>query len=118
MREVFKHPDARAKFRRRQAIVEPVFARLKINNSLTRFSRRGRAGASLEFALNCLAYNLQLVARRPAPPGSSTDGTPPSGGRRRARRRPLADSKAIWTMWNWQYEGILGPPCRATWIHW
>jgi len=39
-------------------MVEPVFARLRGQQRLNRFSRRGLAAVRREFALHALAYNL------------------------------------------------------------
>lgn len=76
MRLVMEHPAARRRYRKRQASVEPVFSVLR-GRGLTRFRRRGRGGAAVEFALHCIAYNLQraVVVRAAAfvreDPGSS-----------------------------------------------
>ena len=58
MREVMGQPGARAEYRRRQGMVEPVFASLRQKQGLGRFRRRGLAGARLEFSLHVLAHNL------------------------------------------------------------
>jgi hypothetical protein len=55
MQQVLAQPAARRLYRRRSALVEPVFARL----GLKRFRRRGLKPVRLEFALHCLAYNLK-----------------------------------------------------------
>jgi hypothetical protein len=57
---VLSQPSAQRAYRRRAAIVEPVFARLR-QNGLTRFRRRGTRRARLEFALACVAHNFQLL---------------------------------------------------------
>jgi len=62
---VLSQPTARAAYRRRAPIVEPVFAELKHRQGLTRFHRKGRAKVALEFALHCTAYNLKRVVGRP-----------------------------------------------------
>lgn len=61
-RQVMQHPSAQRRYRKRQASVEPVFAVLR-RRGLTRFRRRGRAGAATEFALHCIAYNLERAAQ-------------------------------------------------------
>lgn len=58
MREVMQQPAARTKYRRRGAIVEPVFARLQ-HMGLRRFRRRGIGRVRAEFALYCMAYNFR-----------------------------------------------------------
>lgn len=66
LREVMAYPQAQALFRRRQAMVEPVFSVLRRAQGLDRFRRRGRAGVRREFALHILAYNLsRAVALAP-----------------------------------------------------
>jgi len=39
-------------------MVEPVFSALRQQQGLSRFRRRGLAGAKREFSLHALAYNL------------------------------------------------------------
>ena len=59
MAAVLSHPAARAKYRRRHAIVEPCFAQLRERQGLRRFHRRGLAAVRVEFALHCIAFNLK-----------------------------------------------------------
>jgi hypothetical protein len=54
---VMKHPAARARYKRRSVIVEPVFAGLRALG-LQRFRRRGVRRVRAEFALYCIAYNV------------------------------------------------------------
>ena len=61
LRDKLRHPEARARYRRRQAMVEPVFGHLRHRQGLQRFHRGGLAGVRLEFALHALAYNLGRV---------------------------------------------------------
>lgn len=56
--QVMSHPQAKARFAKRKAMVEPVFAHLRGVQGLNRFRRRGLAGVRLEFTLHLLAYNL------------------------------------------------------------
>jgi transposase len=58
LREVMKDPRARARYRKRQGMVEPVFGYLKRVLKLTRFRRRGLLKVRVEFGLYVLAYNL------------------------------------------------------------
>jgi len=58
LRQVMKDPRARWRYRKRQAIVEPVFGYIKRVLKLTRFRRRGLGKVRIEFALYALAYNL------------------------------------------------------------
>jgi hypothetical protein len=50
-------------YRRRQAIVEPVFADTKFNRRLERFQRRGRAAVNSEWRLVHAAPNLLKLHR-------------------------------------------------------
>ena len=65
MREVMANPLARAEYRRRSAMVEPVFADLQQLQGLTRFLRAGLAKVRVEFGLAVTAHNLlRYLARR------------------------------------------------------
>ena len=61
--EVMKQPMARKTYKRRSAIVEPVFAELRERQGLKRFHRRGRRMVAAEFALHCIAFNLKRAGR-------------------------------------------------------
>lgn len=63
MAEVLRNPKARARYRKRVGMVEPVFSVLIHRQGLRRFHRRGVNRARLEFALHCVAYNLGLAVR-------------------------------------------------------
>jgi hypothetical protein len=64
MAQLMDHPLARARYRRRQAIVEPCFAELRERQGLKRFHRRGLKAVRAEFALHCIALNLKRALRR------------------------------------------------------
>ena len=71
-------------YARRLAIVEPVFANLRSNKRLDRFSYRGLAKVSVQWLLYCLVHNCEKLAhlsRTYGPEG-------PKNGRRR-RSCPL-----------------------------
>jgi len=53
-----QQPGAQRVFKQRKAMIEPVFARLRGQQRLNRFSRRGLAAVRREFALHALACNL------------------------------------------------------------
>lgn len=65
MAELLIHPLARARYRRRQAIVEPCFAELRERQGLKRFHRRGLKAVRAEFALHCIAFNLKRAMGSP-----------------------------------------------------
>jgi transposase len=63
MRRRLAHPSNRSRYRRRQALVEPVIAHLKYLRRLDRLLLRGLDGAQLEWTLACTAHNLTRLAR-------------------------------------------------------
>ncbi|HUY26498.1 MAG TPA: transposase [Candidatus Binataceae bacterium] len=62
MQQVLRQPRARREYRRRQVLLEPVFARLRGLQHLDRFLRRGLMAVRAGFALHCIAYNLRVAA--------------------------------------------------------
>jgi transposase len=64
-RRLSRAPNHR-RYRRRQALVEPVIAHLKHLRRLDRLLLRGIAGAELEWTLACTAHNLTRLARSQA----------------------------------------------------
>ncbi len=58
LRQVMAHPQARAIFGKRKAMVEPVFSHLRGQQGLNRFRRQGLKQVKSEFALHIMAYNL------------------------------------------------------------
>jgi hypothetical protein len=65
MAQLMDHLRARARYRRRQAIVEPCFADLRERQGLKRLHRRGLKAVRAEFALHCIALNLKRALGRP-----------------------------------------------------
>ena len=63
MRFKLRQPDARRRYARRKAIVEPVFGQLKHARGFTTLSLRGLARAAGEYLLACLAHNLGKLLR-------------------------------------------------------
>ncbi len=51
-------PEGQALYRRRQQIVEPVFAHTKHTRRITRFSRRGHPAVRAEWRLIATTHNL------------------------------------------------------------
>ena len=62
MRQKIDTPEARKTYARRLAIVEPVFANLRSNKRLDRFTYRGLAKVSVQWLLYCLVHNLEKIA--------------------------------------------------------
>ena len=63
MRRVLESDLGRQLYRRRQAIVEPVFADTKFNRRLERFQRRGRSAVNSEWRLVHASHNLLKLHR-------------------------------------------------------
>jgi transposase len=61
LRKIMEDKRARKAYKKRQAMIEPVFSVLKLRQGLTRFRRFGLLGAKVEFALHILAYNLSCA---------------------------------------------------------
>lgn len=64
MREVMKHPSAKALYRKRHAIVEPVYGLLRTQMKFNRFKRRGLANLRMAWSLVCSAYNLRKAIKQ------------------------------------------------------
>lgn len=62
MREKMAASEAKAIYRRRKAIVEPVFGHIK-NGGFRGFSLRGKEKAAGEFSLVCAAHNLKKMVK-------------------------------------------------------
>ena len=62
MRDRIDAPTGRAQYARRFATVEPVFANLRANKRLDRFTLRGRAKVDTQWKLYCLVHNIEKLA--------------------------------------------------------
>ena len=60
-RELQEQPQHAGLYPRRQAIIEPVFAQLKVNDGFRRFTVRGAAKVRTQWSLLCTAYNLRKL---------------------------------------------------------
>ena len=58
MRKRLTEPDAEETYRRRQQMVEPVFAQMKLRQRAARFSRRGLSACRAEWRLTAATHNL------------------------------------------------------------
>jgi transposase len=63
MAKTLQDEQAKRKYRRRGALVEPVFGDLTFNRGCDRFSRRGRAAARSEWRLFAATHNLLRLWR-------------------------------------------------------
>jgi transposase len=80
MRQKIDQPASREIYAKRVAIVEPVFANVRINKRLDRFNYRGKEKVNIQWLLYCLVHNVEKIARY----GSKY--APPSGPRPRLKR--------------------------------
>ena len=64
MRRKIDRPESRRLYARRLGIVEPVFANLRYNKGLERFTYRGRVKVNIQWLLYCLVHNLEKIAHR------------------------------------------------------
>jgi Transposase DDE domain len=80
MRTVLASDDAGGMYRRRKAMVEPVFAQTKHNRKITSFQRRGRSAVRSEWRLITATHNLlklhkhQIAAAGPEKALAATQG--------------------------------------------
>jgi transposase len=64
MRVKIDTPQARQVYSQRLAIVEPVFANLRHNKGLSRFTYRTRKKVTTQWRLYCLVHNVEKLVRR------------------------------------------------------
>lgn len=64
MRQAIDSPWGRQLYSQRIGTVEPVFANLRHNKRLTRFTLRGKARVSTQWQLYCLVHNIEKLAHR------------------------------------------------------
>lgn len=62
MQRRIDEPTNRARYAQRFAVVEPVFANLKYNKGLDRFTLRGRTKVDGQWKLFCLVQNIEKLA--------------------------------------------------------
>lgn len=56
-------PEGRETYKKRAAIIEPVFAQIKHNRGIRQFRRRGLEAAASEWKLICASYNIRKLWR-------------------------------------------------------
>jgi hypothetical protein len=61
MKRKIDSPEGRRRYGRRFAIVEPVFANLRHNKRLNRFTLRGRRKVDTQWKLYCLVHNIEKL---------------------------------------------------------
>lgn len=62
MKAAIDLPVNRARYARRLATVEPVFANVRCNKGLDRFTLRGRVKVDAQWKLFCLVHNIEKLA--------------------------------------------------------
>jgi Transposase DDE domain len=62
MKRAIDSPRGRQLYSRRIATVEPVFANIRHNKRLNRFTLRGRSKVSTQWQLYCLVHNIEKLA--------------------------------------------------------
>jgi len=63
MRDKLRSPEGQAAYKKRKAIIEPVFGQIKQGRGLRRFSVRGLGAVSAEWQLICLTHNILKLFR-------------------------------------------------------
>jgi hypothetical protein len=62
MKAKIDSPSGRAQYAQRFAAVEPVFANVRYNKGLDRFTLRGRTKVDGQWKLFCLVHNIEKLA--------------------------------------------------------
>jgi hypothetical protein len=62
MQQRIDTPEGRARYGQRFATVEPVFANVRHNKRLDRFTLRGRVKVEAQWQLFCLVHNIEKLA--------------------------------------------------------
>ena len=93
--KVLATPEGQALYRRRQQIVEPVFANTKFIRGATRFQRRGLAACRAEWKLLAATHNLLKLWRAGLAPAAarlrgSAGPTSPPGALEGDRSTPIS----------------------------
>ena len=68
MRRVLETPTGAELYRKRTAMIEPVFGHTKFNRKIDRFQRRGRAACRSEWRLITATHNLLKLWRATTAP--------------------------------------------------
>ena len=71
MRRVLATDTGRALYRKRQAMIEPVFGQTKFNRRIDRFQRRGRAACRSEWRLITATHNLLKLHKHETAPATA-----------------------------------------------
>lgn len=63
MKRAIDTPEGRAQYGRRCGTVEPVFANLRHNKRLDRFTLGGRTKVDGQWKLYCMVHNIEKLAK-------------------------------------------------------
>jgi hypothetical protein len=63
MRRAIDSPRGRHLYSQRIGTVEPVFANIRHNKSLTRLNYRGRIKVHTQWSLYCMVHNIEKLAK-------------------------------------------------------
>jgi transposase len=64
MKRAIDSPQGRRTYSQRMGTVEPVFANLRHNKQLNRFTLRGRCKVGTQWQLYCMVHNIEKIANR------------------------------------------------------
>lgn len=62
MKQRIDSPEGRRRYSQRIGTVEPVFANIRHNKRLNRFTLRGRHKVRVQWRLYCLVHNIEKMA--------------------------------------------------------
>ena len=62
MKQKIDTPEGRKKYEKRLGIVEPVFANIRAQKRMDRFTLRGRTKVNIQWMLYCLVHNIGKIA--------------------------------------------------------
>ena len=62
MKQAIDSPHGRRIYSKRMGTVEPVFANIRHNKQLNRFTLRGKSKVSTQWSLYCMVHNIEKIA--------------------------------------------------------
>ena len=62
MREAIDSPEGRRRYSQRMGTVEPVFANIRHNKQLSRFTLRGKCKVNAQWNMYCMVHNIEKIA--------------------------------------------------------
>ena len=122
MRELLATGEAKALYKQRKTIVEPVFGQIKQARGIREFRLRGFEKTKAEWKLICLTHNLLKLYRHQWLP-ERTNGKPTSPGERKiGRKSSQKTSCGLQTRWTGrmgsQFQENGGHCHRPRTMHW